>query len=79
MPRKSAERKQDTPPAAGGKAPAGKPNQSVRMDPTTYDRWGVWCKVNGMTLEQSIVYLMKEHPIDAKRLGEWMKGEEARA
>lgn len=73
MPRRATQPTNEAAPETARKQ-APKPNQSVRMDSANYDRWGIWCKVNGMTLEESILFLLREHPIDAKRLAGWMTG-----
>lgn len=46
------------------------PHQSLRMKDAVFEAWGEWCKASGMTYEESIVFLVKSHPIDAKEYAE---------
>lgn len=51
--------------------PSRKGSIRVRMSRNTHDRWGVWCQIHGMTLEESINLLLARHPIDMKQFEAW--------
>lgn len=68
MPISAKRRKQE---AATEKVPALRAaNHTIRMSDETWDNWRLWCKVNKLTYEESMIFFLEHHPIDVEKLRE---------
>lgn len=46
----------------------GRKTRRVQMSTAGFEAWKRWCAVMGMTREQSVLFLIKRHPPDTKKV-----------
>lgn len=59
-------------PAAGDQAKT----RNIRLTEQTIESWKLWCRVNGMSYEQSVRFFLDAHPIKAEDLKKFYHGVE---
>lgn len=51
-------------------------SRGIRLRGKIFESWKLWCRVHGMTYEESIAYLLEKHPVKLDDLRKAYKGVE---